>query len=495
MTIDVLGAIKKHVITVIVTFLVITGCGVAYTLTRTPQYTATSQLLATYRGSSQNSSGNASDYNSGSSYISSQIATYPQLVKTESVLKPVIDDLGLDTTVSALAGKVTASNPTDTMLVDVSVVDTDPKTASSIANSVAESLRKQITSTLYSDDGDKIVPPVNLTIVQQAYTPASPSSPNVKMNVAISLVGGLVLGIVAAVIKDHLDRRIREASDVQAIIDAPVLGTITRDEVYTENTPVIISRPASPEAEDFRRLRTNLSFADTEENSLANVIVVTSSSPHEGKTTICTNLAAAFAESGAMVLLIDADVRNPSVSDHLGLEGTVGLTHLVTGHVTSQEAFQKYWKPNLHILPAGKQTMNPSILLNSRAMKHLIKQVSGIYDYVIIDTAPMVVSNDAAVFAKEGPELLLTAGLNVAEKKALRNTVNELETLGIDVVGTVLNFAEREKQSKNNYYYYTDDADPADGKTGAGKIDSGKGKHKSDQPPAPQPRTLRGTRK
>ncbi|WP_240539192.1 polysaccharide biosynthesis tyrosine autokinase [Bifidobacterium sp. SO1] len=448
-------------------------------------------MLATYRGSTQsNGSGNASDYNSGSSYISSQIATYPQLVKTESVLKPVIDDLGLDTTVSALADKVTASNPTDTMLVDVSVVDTDPKNASSIANSVAESLRKQITSTLYSDDGDKIVPPVNLTIVQQAYAPASPSFPNVKMNVAVSLVGGIVLGIVAAVIKDQLDRRVRESADVQSIIDVPVLGTITRDDAYTENAPVIIARPASPEAEDFRRLRTNLSFADTEENSLANVIVVTSSSPHEGKTTICTNLAAAFAESGAMVLLIDADVRNPSVSSHLGLEGTVGLTHLVTGRVTSQDAFQKYWKPNLHILPAGTQTMNPSILLNSRAMKHLIKQVSGIYDYVIIDTTPMVVSNDAAVFAKEGPELLLVAGLDVAEKKSLRNTATELDTLGITPVGTVLNYAEREKQSKNNYYYYAESED-----TGTGKSESGKGKHKSDQPAPPQPRTLRGGKK
>ncbi|WP_240811842.1 polysaccharide biosynthesis tyrosine autokinase [Bifidobacterium ramosum] len=450
-TIDVVGAVKKHVVTAIITAIVVIAGVCGYTFTRTPQYTATAQLMATYRGTTQDT--NANSYNAGSSYIQSQIQTYPQLVKTESVLQPVIDNLGLNTTVSDLAKQVTASNPTDTMLVEVSVEDTDPKTSSNIANSVAESLRKQVTSTLYSDDGDKIVSPVNLSVVQQAYVPASPSSPNVAMNLAIGVVGGIVLGVVAAVVRDLLDRRVRQSSDVQAIVDAQVLGTFTRSDVFAD-VPVIISRPASREAEDVRRLRTNLTFSDTGDDRMPNVIVVTSSSPSEGKTTVATNLATAFAESGSKVLLIDTDVRNPSVAKKLKIEGTVGLTHLVTGQVTSQEAVQRYWKPNFHVLPAGRQTMNPSILLNSRAMKSLIRKVAETYDYVIIDTAPMQVSNDAAVFAKEGPELLLVTGLGVAEKRRLRETDEELETLGIEPVGVVLSFAEQEKQKDNYYYYY-----------------------------------------
>lgn len=176
---DLFNAVRKHVITAVVTLVIVMVAICAYTFTRTPQYTATSELLATYRSSAAASgaSSNAVELSSGANYINSQIQTYPQLIKTESVLQPVIDDLGLDTTVKGLAASVTASNPDGTMLVDISVNDPDPKQASSIANSVAENLRKQVTSTIYSDEGDKIISPVNLTVVQQAYAPTSPAHP------------------------------------------------------------------------------------------------------------------------------------------------------------------------------------------------------------------------------------------------------------------------------------------------------------------------------
>lgn len=455
-TIDVLGALRKHWITAVVTLVVVFAAAAAYTFTRTPMYTATSELLATYRSSSGAAAGSAgNELNSGASYINSQIQTYPQLVKTESVLQPVIDDLGLKSSVKELAATVTASNPSDTMLVDISVDNADPKSASTIANAVAESLKKQVTSTLYSDEGDKIVSPVNLTVVQQAYVPASPSSPNVKMNLAVGVLVGVVLGLVAAVVKDSLDTRIRHESDIAALIDAPILGSIRRNDLYHGKTPAVISKPASREAEEIRRLRTNLSFI-LPDAPRSNVIVVTSAGPSEGKTTICVNMATAFAESGAKVLLVDADVRNPSVSKQLDLEGTVGLTHLITNEVSSQEAIQKYWKQNFHVLPAGAQRINPSILLNSRAMKSFIDQVSDAYDYVIVDTAPMRVSNDAVVFAKEGPQLMFVVGLGVAEKRLLRKTMQELDTLDVHPIGVAVDYAENDNMQKTGYYYYGD---------------------------------------
>ncbi len=457
---DLFNAVRKHVITAVVTLVIVMVAICAYTFTRTPQYTATSELLATYRSSAAASgaSSNASELSSGANYINSQIQTYPQLVKTESALQPVIDDLGLDTTVKELAESVTASNPDGTMLVEISVNNPDPKQASSIANSVAENLRKQVTSTIYSDEGDKIISPVNLTVVQQAYAPASPAHPTsssiwrqVLRSVSFS-ASWLPLSRIC------WNTRVRRDSDVTAVIDAPVLGSLSRNEAYAGTSPVIISRPASREAEEIRRLRTNVMFVLPDE-PLSNVIVVTSTGPSEGKTTLSTNLATAFAENGSKVLLIDADVRNPSVSKALGIEGAVGLTHLITNRVSSHDAIQRYWKPNFHVLPAGKQTMNPSILLNSRAMKALVEQVSGAYDYVIIDTAPMQVANDAAVFAKDGPELLLVAGLGVTEKKLLRQTGHELSTLSIDPVGLAMNYGETEKPQKGGYYYYGDESD------------------------------------
>ena len=460
---DLFNAVRKHVITAVVTLIVVVAAVCAYTFTRTPQYTATSELLATYRSSAGTAGApstlnSAGELNSGADYINSQIQTYPQLVKTESVLQPVIDDLGLHTTVKELAANVTASNPNSTMLVDISVNDPDPKQASNIANSVAENLRKQVTSTIYSDEGDKIISPVSLTVVQQAYAPASPSSPKVKLNIAIGLVAGIVLGVMVALVKDVMDTRVRRDSDVTAVIDSPVLGSLSRSEAYTGTAPVIISRPASREAEEIRRLRTNMMFVLPDE-PMSNVIVVASAGPSEGKTTLSVNLATAFAENGSKVLLINADVRNPSVSKTLGIEGTVGLTHLITNGVSSHDAIQRYWKPNFHVLPAGKQTMNPSILLNSRAMKALIEHVAGVYDYVIIDTAPMQVSNDAAVFAKEGPELLVVAGLGITEKKMIRQVARELKTASIEPVGLAMNYGEMDKPQRNGYYYYGSDTD------------------------------------
>ncbi|PWG64460.1 polysaccharide biosynthesis tyrosine autokinase [Bifidobacterium callitrichidarum] len=475
---DIFNVLKKHLITAVITLVVVVAAMAGYTFTRTTQYTATAELLATYRTSAGSgetgSSGNAGELSSGANYINSQIQTYPQLVKTESVLQPVIDDLGLNATVSDLAQGVTASNPDGTMLVDISVKNPDPKMASNIANAVAESLKKQVTSTLYTDEGDKIVSPVNLTVVQQAYTPASPSSPNIPRNLAAGVACGIILGIVAALIKDLLDTRVRLDTDVTNIVEAPVLGTLSRDEAYAGKTPVIIAKPASREAEEVRRLRTNLTFA-LPDGPQSNVIVVTSAGPSEGKTTLCVNLATAFAENDGKVLLIDADVRNPSVSDKLGIEGNVGLTHLITNQVSSQDAIQRYWKQNLHVLPAGTQTMNPSILLNSRAMKALIDQVSSAYDYVIVDTAPMQVANDAAVFAKEGPELLLVAGLGITEKNMLRQTAQELETLDIHAAGVAINYADQDKSHKSGYYYYY-----GEGKSERGKKHGGKGAKQRD---------------
>nr|WP_241222814.1 polysaccharide biosynthesis tyrosine autokinase [Bifidobacterium samirii] len=457
-TIDVLGALKKHVVTAVITFVVVVAGVCAYTFTRTPMYTASAQLFATYRNTAADSS-NANSYNAGASYISSQIATYPDLVKTEAVLQPVIDDLGLDTSVGALSRQVSASNPTDTMMLKVSVSDADPEMAAKIANAAAASLRDQITGSLYSEGGSELISPVNLAIVQKAGTPGSPSSPNVKMNLAVGLAGGLVLGVIAAVLKDLLDRRVRTVADVQAIVDeTPILGTLTQGEVFTEKAPVMVGHASSREAEDLRRLRTNLTFMENGEG-LSNVIVVTSSSPSEGKTTTSANLAVAFAENGAKVLLIDADVRNPSIAKSLDVENSVGLTHLVSGEVSSRDAIQKYWKSNLHVLTSGQQTLNPSVLLNSMAMKALIHQVADNYDHVIIDTAPMQVSNDAAVFAKEGAQLLMVAGLGVVEKRRLTTTMDELETLDIEPVGMVLNFAEQEKAKDSYYYYYYGEKD------------------------------------
>lgn len=367
---DLFRIVRKHILWGIITFVVVFAAVCAYTFLVPPTYSATAQVFATYSDSSAQDDNNISNFSNASTYISNQIQSYPTLATTEAVLKPVIDDLGLDTTVANLAGQITATNPTNTAFVNITAETGDAKQASDIANSVAESLSNVVEKSLHASGKES---PVKLSVVQRAAEPVTPSSPNVALYLAVGLVAGLILGVFATLIRDLMATRVKESRDLQDIINAPIMGRIPTDESLQERgKPLIISNPSGRITEEFRRIRTNLSFTSKVEGSDARMIVISSVEPSEGKTTVSVNVAVALAENGAKVLLIDADLRHPSVADHIGLEGGAGLTHVLSDQATVKDAVQRYWKPNLHILPAGPKPLNASMLLNSKTMSKLL---------------------------------------------------------------------------------------------------------------------------
>lgn len=450
---DLFRIIRKHLLIGIITFVVVFIATCAYTFLTPPKYSATSQVFATYSEASVDN--NISNINSASTYITNQIQSYPTLATTESVLEPVIDELGLDTTVAGLAGQLNVTNPTDTAFVNITAQSGDPKQAADIANSVAKSLSNVVEKSLYASGKES---PVKLSVVQRATEPAAPSSPKVTLYLAIGLVGGLVLGIFATLIRDLMTTRVEEASDLQDIINAPIMGRIPADDSLKDNRPIVVSAPSSRIAEEFRRIRTNLSFTSKIEGSDARMIVITSCDPFDGKTTVSVNLAAALAENGAKVLLIDADLRHPFVADRLGLEGGAGLAHVLSGQAMVKDVVQRYWKPNLHIMPAGPKPPNASMLLNSKTMTELLDMALHTYDYVIVDTSPMVVANDAAVFGAKSDGVVMVSGRDVTMKRDLKDIAIQLENLNVPVTGFVFNLEKERKTPQNdNYYYYYDD--------------------------------------
>ncbi|MBT1167166.1 polysaccharide biosynthesis tyrosine autokinase [Bifidobacterium simiarum] len=457
---DLLQMIRRRIVTAVITFVVVCAAIVAYTFLAPAKYTATSEVYASYNVSVADATQNSSAMNSGAAYLSTQIQTYPQLAKTEAVLDPVISELGLNLTADDLAGMITVSNPTNTFMVDISVESKDAQQSSDIANAVAKSLSNYVTSSASGNDAapQKQKSPVQLDVVKKASVPTQQSSPNVPMFLAAAIVLGVVAGIGAALLKDMLNTKVDSSDDVRSITHASSLGTIAQNSSLDESRPVIVAQPAGREAEEFRRIRTNLSFLTTDENEHGRLIVITSTDPSEGKTTISSNIAVALAEEGKRVLLIDADLRHPSVAHKLGIEGHVGLSHVLSGQATPKDVVQKYWKQNLHILPAGKRPANASILLNSHLMTELVNQALTQYDYVLIDTAPLSVSNDATVFGRMAGGLVLVTGKGVVEKKELQNTMQSLKTAEVPILGFVFNFADPKKtHSKNYYYYYYED--------------------------------------
>ncbi|WP_428860901.1 polysaccharide biosynthesis tyrosine autokinase [Bifidobacterium dentium] len=446
---DVLRAIKKHWIVEIVLFCAVVGVVAGKTFTTTPVYTASTEILAQY--SSASSSGDMATSNQQYSNGTSPTSLYPNLVQSDEVLQATIDNLGLHTTPSALRSNVSAVSNDASSIIHIYATDSDPKQTVRIVDELVKQLKKQ------ADAVAGISTNVSFAVIQAPVEPAFASSPNVKANLAIGIVAGAIIAMLGAVIREMFDKSINDAADVQSIVRDPMLASVPRTYTLSDGVPAVIAKPRGRAAEEIRRLTTNLSFVTPKD--LKQPIIVTSANPREGKTTVSVNMAASFAEKGKSVLLIDADVRHPSVAPALGMNSGVGLVSLLAGEVSAKEAIQPYWKSFLHVLPAEEQKTPSGIILGSDVMRQLIDQASERYDYVIIDTAPMTVANDAVVFAEQGGILLLVVGQGVAQKKALREVVKEVRMVKTSIRGVVLNMVSVNNAGRSSYYYYEDHED------------------------------------
>lgn len=448
---DVLRAIKKHWVVEILLFCAVVGVVAGKTFTTAPVYTTSTEILAQSSSSLSSEDTTAT----GQQYPNSTSLTtlYPNLVQSDEVLQSTIDNLGLHTTPSQLRANVSAVSSDTSSIVYIYATDSDPKQTVRIVNELARQLEKQADAMAGAGAN------VSFVVIQAPVEPSSASSPNVKANLAIGVVAGLVIAMLGAFIREMLDKGINDATDVQSIVRVPVLASMPKAHIMSDDIPVVIAKPRGRAAEEIRRLATNISFVTPKDVNQPNVIIVTSANPHEGKTTISVNIAAAFAEKGKSVLLIGADVRHPSVASALGLNGGIGLASLLAGEVSAKEAIQPYWKSFLHVLPAEEQKTTSGIILGSDAMRQLIDQAAERYDYVIVDTAPMTVANDAAVFAERGGMLLLVVGQGVAQKKALREVVKEFRMSKTAIRGVVLNMVPVNNAGRSSYYYCEDHKD------------------------------------
>ncbi len=445
---DVLRAFKKHWVTEIILFCVAIGVTAGITSAMPTMYTAQSEVLVQ---ASPVSDDLASAQQAMSASAQVAVASMcPDIVKSDAVLKPVIDNLGLHATVSDLRSKIDAVTSDASTVIQLTATYSDSEDSAKIVDELTSQLEKQLQK-IYTSLR------VSLSVIQKPVVPSAPSSPNVIANYGIGIAAGIVLALIGAVIREMSD--INEAADVQAITSTPILAAVPKSHTVADGTPAVIVKPRGRAAEEIRRLGTNLSFVTPSDLNQPNVIIVTSSNPREGKTTISVNLAVALAEKGKSVLLIDADVRHPSVAKTIGMNSGVGLVSLLAGEISAKEAIQPYWKPYLHVLPSENQKESSGIILGSDAMRTLINQAAERYDYVIVDTAPMTVANDAAVFAKHGGVLVMVVGQGVAQKKAVHETFKEFNMSHTSVRGIVLNMASSDNAKRSGYYYYEDASD------------------------------------
>lgn len=446
---DYIRILQKNWIAILALLLVGLAGGWAYALLQAPKYVTSTQLYVSVR-----TEGAATgDLVQGTTFARQMVTSYVDTIGTALVLDPVIEELQLDTTARSLAGQISASTPLNTVMINISVTDTDPKRAAAIANQTAISFTDAVQNTLERPAVEGGTSPVNVTVTNPAAVPAAPSSPNIPLLVIIGGLLGLAAGIGFAVLRTVLDTRIHTLHDLELLTDRPLLGGIAYDPDAPKRPLIVHADPRSPRAESFRTLRTNLQFLDIDGD--ARTFVVSSSGPGEGKSTTTANLAIALSETGARVALIDGDLRLPRIADYMAMEGGVGLTNVLIGQVPLSEALHKWGRNELYVLPSGPVPPNPSELLGSAAMDQVLATLSEYFDYILIDAPPLLLVTDAAVIGKKSRGVILAAASGKTRKPELQGAIRTLGTAGVDLLGLVITMLPTKGPDSYGYGAYT----------------------------------------
>jgi capsular exopolysaccharide synthesis family protein len=302
----------------------------------------------------------------------------------------------------------------------------------------------------------------NVTILDVARTPVKPVVPNVKVALLTGLSVGLVLGIIVAFFRESLNDTINSVEQLEEASSLPVIALVpNRLEDKGSSTtivggsslmsPVILGMPQSKSAEAYRGLRTCILLYSVDQPP--NVIAITSSIPQEGKTTTSVNMAIALAQRGAKVLLVDADLRRPSVHKYFaGSRPKRGLTSLLSGDASMEDVCLPADEatPGLTVIPSGPLTPYPSEMLSSSRFRDSLNTWRQSFDHIVIDTPPITAVTDPVIIAQYADAVVLVARAGFVTKPALSRSINLLIRAQIKIAGIVLNRVD----IATEYYYY-----------------------------------------
>lgn len=446
---NLLRILRLRWITISVVIALAVLAAVAVTVTTTPLYKSSTRLfISTYAGTS------LSDTYQGNLLSQERIASYTILLTGEALAQRTVNALHLDMSTQALRSEITARSKAGTVLLDVDVLDPSPVRARDIANTLSNEFVAMVKD--LETPGDGTLPDTRVVVEQPAMISSSPAVPNLVRNLGLGLVAGILLGVTFAVGRDALDNTIKKRTDLDSITGVALVGDIPADKARRAVPAIDFGHENSEIAESFRKLRTNLSFLAVD--NPPRVIVVTSSIANEGKSTTAINIALVLAEAENNVLLIDGDMRRPAIQDYLKLNSTVGLSTVLSGRVPISEALQETQFSGLTVLAAGSSPPNPSELLASQAAKKLLAVLRGQFDYVIVDSSPLLAVTDAALLSANSDGALLLARYGTTKRDQLTHAADTLRNVGAVLLGTVLTMASSHDRSPygDAYYYYRD---------------------------------------
>lgn len=456
---DLLSVLRARWIVIVTASLIGGLIALGISLLASPSYQAKIQFYVTVAGG-ENAA--AAAYQ-GSLGAQQRVQSYAALIKSTDIARDVINASGTDLSANEVAGKIAATADAKTVLLNVSVTDSEPQRALEIAEGLGEVLPEAINRLETPDGGGPAL--AKLTVVNPPSLPASPVAPKAEQNVAIGLILGLLSGLGIALLVNALDRRIKSKEQLESITGKPVVGSIPfrtdMDKKHGAEHIVPFREGHSPAAESFRRLRTNLQFLNVD--NPARVFVLTSSVAMEGKSETSINLSLALAEAGNKVLLVEADLRRPLVVSYMEMPDRVGLTNILSGQAKFADVVQETRHDGVDLLACGPLPPNPSELIASDMARRLFEDLRKDYDYVIIDSPPLIPVTDGALLAKITDGAILVVRSNRTTSDQVAQAVDNLQKADATLLGLVTVANRPAKKGSSSYYdsYYYSSKQPS----------------------------------
>lgn len=451
---DLLSVVRSHWLGILLITVLMVGASLGWYTLQPKVYAAESSGIVVTAGAE-----NLGMSLAGDSLAKSKAKGYQSVGESILVAESVIKTLALQQSASDITKSISVSVPLDSVEIRITARSSDPQTAQSVADAWVTALASRVYELDKENASPGTEPVTKIVPLAKATLPSAPVSPLLTATVGIGLAAGLLIGLGYALARNHLDRRIRAASEIERLFGLAVVGTLPVDKRLSEKSSVLEHASGAHRvpgghamAEALRELRTNLNFIDVD--NPPRILLITSSMPSEGKSTVTSNLAATIAAAGKDVIVIDADLRRPTVHQVFGVLPDVGVTDILSGRASIDDVLQE-WSPNprLRVLTAGRIPPNPSELLGSRAMEHLLKELSQ-RAIVLIDAPPLLPVTDAAVLSRVADGTLVVARARKTTRDTLYRALGNLTRVRGRVLGVILNCVATNGPGDLNYGYY-----------------------------------------
>ena len=443
---EILLLLKKNIIILIL--LPLLAALLMFVYTRyfvTPQYEASMTLIVHTRGGEEQNVRN--DLRDAQEIVN----TYSIVLTRRPLLDEIIRELNLNATAESLRGRISAAPIRDTPIMRLTVTDSSPYRAQRILEEIAQRAEPVLV---------ELVEVGSVGIVDYPEANHNPVSPNVMANVLLGIAGGLFVVLAFIFVKKALSNKFLTAEDIEQHLNIPLLGVIPQLNKYSSKkqrmrrnlAEIDYNKASFQYKEAIISLRTNLKFVTNK--SGCKVILVTSALADEGKTSLSINLAKSLADIGKKVLLIDCDLRRPSIHQYLKIpnNANVGIVNFLEGDDSAE--YIKLHKPNnnLDVLTSGRIPANPTEILDYPAMGELISDAAQTYDYVIMDSTPLAIVTDATVTSKYADGVVLVVRQNKATINQVQLVEQRLMNANADVLGVILNdFHSRHADKYSGY--------------------------------------------